>query len=247
MSHVMRNESDSVSASAKRNLHWPTRVTAGCFDWAALTCLNTTPWAALTCLNTTSWAVLTCLNRAPWVVQDGCNFEDFINSTCAPSSPTKVINHSDPAAAVAPSQPPVLHHGQGQVRPAGSLLGADVVLPQRKRRRTASSRQLSALHVPAAMGNSSGAVDSARPQALSNPIDHIFQFHKATPFYFCSISTCRAILKERHKSTLAAALQFCQSCMPLGQPPNTYSQHTSGLAKWHDCSCTCPFWYFEPS
>ncbi|KAA6419094.1 MAG: hypothetical protein FRX49_10834 [Trebouxia sp. A1-2] len=78
--------------------------------------------------------------------QDGCNFEDFINSTCAPSSPTKVINHSDPAAAVAPSQPPVLHHGQGQVRPAGSLLGADVVLPQRKRRRTASSRQLSALH-----------------------------------------------------------------------------------------------------
>jgi len=165
--------------------------TLRCLDrtpWAALTCLNITPWPALTCLNRTPWPALTCLNRTPWVVQDGCNFEDYINSTCAPSSPTKVINHSDPAASTAPSHPPLLHHGQGQVRPAGPLSGADVVLPQQKRRRTASSHQPSASHVPAAMGNSSGAVDSARPQALINPIDHIFQFHKASPFYaFCSI------------------------------------------------------------
>ncbi|DBB01633.1 hypothetical protein WJX77_010630 [Trebouxia sp. C0004] len=111
--------------------------------------------------------------------QDGCNFEDFINSTCAPSSPTKVINHSDPAPSVAHSHPPLLQHGQGKVRPAGPLAGADVVLPQQKRRRTASSHHRSASHVPAATGNSSGAVDSARPQALNNPIDHIFQFHKA--------------------------------------------------------------------
>ncbi len=34
------------------------------------------------------------------------------------------------------------------------------------------------------MGNSSGAVDSARPQALINPIDHIFQFHKASVLCF---------------------------------------------------------------
>lgn len=130
------------------------------------------------------WAARTCSNRTPWLVQDGCNSEDFINSTCAPSSPTKVINHSDPAASVAPSHLPLLHHGQGQVRPAGPLTGADVVLPQQKRRRTASSHQPSASHVPAAMGNSSGAVDSARPQALSNPIDHIFQFHKASLLCF---------------------------------------------------------------
>ena len=122
-----------------------------------------------------------CANISYGYVQDGCNFEDYINSTCAPSSPTKVINHSDLAASMTPSQPPLLRHGQGHIRPAEALSGADVVLPQSKRRRTSSSQQTPALHVPAAVGNSAGkAVGSARQQALSNPIDHIFQFHKAS-------------------------------------------------------------------
>ena len=114
-------------------------------------------------------------------MQDGCNFEDYINSTCAPSSPTKVINHSDLAASATPCHPPVLRHAQGHIRSAEPLSGADVVLPQSKRRRTSSSYSTPALHVPAAVGNSAGKpVESARQQALSNPIDHIFQFHKAS-------------------------------------------------------------------
>ena len=193
-------------------------------------------------------------------MQDGGNFEDFINSTCAPSSPTKVINHSDLAASTAPSHPPLLHHGQGQVRPAGPLSGADVVLPQQKRRRTASSHQPSASHVPAAMGNSSGAVDSARPQALSNPIDHIFQFHKASVLLCFLQHVCLQSYSESapkwhfasSKSGLSimratgAALKSCklsthlalQTCTTAAVPVQgkTLSLHNMQLLVWRNAS-----------
>lgn len=119
--------------------------------------------------------------------QDGCNFEDFINSTCAPSSPTKVVNHSDPAAAIAAAaaaaaQPeaarPKRQQSQGQIRLAEPL-PADLVLPAPKRRRTSSSAKLAASPVPAAVGNSKGTDTIQSQSGLSNPIDHIFQFHKA--------------------------------------------------------------------
>ncbi len=179
-------------------------------------------------------------------MQDGCNFEDFINSTCAPSSPTKVINHSDPAASIAPSHPPLLHHSQGQVRPAGPLSGADVVLPQQKRRRTASSHQPSASHVPAAMGNSSGAVDSARPQALSNPIDHIFQFHKASLLCFLQHVYLQSYSGSAPQGPFASSKKGL-SIMRATRAALKTCQFTAHLANVHDCSCTCPRSDCEPS
>lgn len=110
-------------------------------------------------------------------VQDGGSIEDFINSTCAPSSPTKVINHSDPSQPLGPA---ARLPGPGQVRPAQPL-PADMVQPPLKRRRTSSSAKPHGSQVPAAVGNSTGIkADSPRQQSLANPIDHIFQFHKVS-------------------------------------------------------------------
>ena len=116
-----------------------------------------------------------CTHLQTHCVQDGGSIEDFINSTCAPSSPTKVINHSDP---VQPSAPAARLPGLGQVR-AAQPLPADMVQPPLKRRRTSSSAKPCGSQVPAAVGNSTGIkADSPRQQSLANPIDHIFQFHK---------------------------------------------------------------------
>ena len=140
------------------------------------------------------------------VVQVGAGIEDFINSTCAPSSPTKVINHSDPSQPTAPAarlaQP-------GQVRSAQPLL-ADMIQRPSKRRRTSSSAKSHGAHVPAAVGNSSGMkADSPRQQSLANPIDHIFQFHKV------SLTDCASrqhvLIVTLLPSSHVSVLGFCLS------------------------------------
>ena len=142
--------------------------------WHAEKCNVFTAWLH-TCAQTL-WLLQVCDSLL--LLQDGGSIEDFINSTCAPSSPTKVINHSDPA-----EEPPLSREGSGQIRLSRPLL-TDLVQRPLKRRRTASSAKAAGSHgshVPAAIGNATGAdADSPRQQSLANPIDHIFQFHKVS-------------------------------------------------------------------